>query len=194
MKPSKQLKALKAAKDNEIRIAELQIEAKERSLNDRIAIMIEIVEDEARSTKDDAELVRTYLDQGNENLEDLFKSCTLLKSLQTDEEKLKELFTKQEQVKKHVANSVAQATFFINKVNPEAKVPSRSFSSSSSIDLSVDRDIHLKTEKVKNPVFSGDIRTFACFKADFNDFVVPKCPLSNIKHMFSSKVVWKGLH
>ena len=66
--------ALKAAKDNEIRVAELQIEAEERSLNDRIAIMIEIVEDEDRSTKDDAELVQTYLDQANENLEVLYSA------------------------------------------------------------------------------------------------------------------------
>ena len=167
--------AYKASKDNEMRVAELQSDAEEHSLNDRITLMIDIVEDEERSTKDDSDLVHTYLDQAKENLEDFLKSCDLLKPLLTDEEKLKELFAKQEAVKKHVADNAAQATFFINKVNPDVKVPSKSYSASStSMDLT-SADI-IKTEKVKNPLFNGDIRTFARFKADFIDFAVPKYP------------------
>ena len=117
--------ALKVAKDNEIRLTELKLEAEERSLNDRIALMITVVDDDNRLTKDDAELVQTYLDQANENLEDFSKSWDMLKSLQTDEEKIKELFAKYEQLKKHVADSAVRATLFINKVNPVGQTSSQ---------------------------------------------------------------------
>ena len=34
----------------------------------------------------------------------------------------------------------------------------------------------IKSEKIKNPNFDGDIRSFTRFKADFNDIVVPNNP------------------
>ena len=50
--------------------------------------------------------------------------------------------------------------------NPDSVVKSKKFTSTSTI----------KSEKIKNLTFNGDICYFARFKADFNDIVVPNNP------------------
>ena len=55
---------------NEINIAQLQYRTNEKTLRDRIALMMTIVNDENRTADEDANLIRTYMKQVNDSLAD----------------------------------------------------------------------------------------------------------------------------
>ena len=119
--------AIQTAKTREIQVVKLQCETEEMSLNDRIDTMMLIVDDEERTEKDDAVEVQTLLNQVHENHQDLIKSLSHLNSLTSDDNKLKEQFAKQEEVKKHVATNAAKALLFIKKHTPSSRSESFPF-------------------------------------------------------------------
>ena len=55
-------------KQNEIHVAELQYEADERTLRDRVTVMMVTVNDETKTSKEAATLVQTYMNQIDECL------------------------------------------------------------------------------------------------------------------------------
>ena len=173
--------SIELAKANEINIAELQSKSDETTLNNIITAMKTIVDDENKNTKEDSVHVRSYILQIEESLQNQIKSWNTLKSLGLSTEKLGELFQKQQEIRKSVSDNIVLATAFINKVDPESNVlqtNTHTSSSASSVqgDASIpEYDKFFKMEKSKKPTFSGDIRGYARFKANFANFVAPTC-------------------
>jgi hypothetical protein len=172
---------IQAEKTNEMQVIELQCDADESALNETINDISAIYNDVNKTEKDDAILVQSYLDQIEELTQGFQKHWGVLK-LHYRDDKLTAFITKQQQLKKTIADTTVKALCFIKKFNPEVAAqpkPGSTHGDASSV-YSMHGDFHLKTEKVNNPHFSGDIRSFARFKSDFDDFVVPKYP--NEKH------------
>ena len=157
----------------DIQLANLQCASEEKSITDRIQIMIDFVSDETRQSKEDAIDARAYLTQVEESLEKLIKSWNVWKRLPVTEDERKEIFTREEQMRKIVMDGRITAISFINRVDPESNIENRSVSGS---DTTSSDSSHVIREKMQNPKFSGDIRLFARFKANFEKIVVPTCP------------------
>lgn len=66
--------ALQVGLRNEIVVAEMQYKANERTLRDRVQLMVIVVNDDMRSTKEDANLIRNYLRQVEDSMGDQIKS------------------------------------------------------------------------------------------------------------------------
>ena len=80
---------------NEIRISELQCTSDERSLRERVGLVIKHIEDINHTAKADADVARSYLTQVEESLGELTKSWNILKKLPSLEgAKLTEIFAK----------------------------------------------------------------------------------------------------
>ena len=173
--------ALTEAKANEIAIAEMQYKTTENALRERIDCMMEIVSDASRDSDDDANLIRMYLRQIEGFMSEQIKSWNAYKSLSPSADKLAAVFAEEEELKKFVSDNCLLATARVNKIQPESVVSLKELSvsnadSSSEIKEKFTSTSAIKSEKIKNPTFNGDIRSFARFKADFNDIVVPNNP------------------
>ena len=205
--------AIQAKKENTILVAELQCQADEKILIDRVRVMMEVVNDVNKRNKEDAMLVRAYLLQVEESMREQIKSWKVIKTLPLlTEEKLKEVFAREEEVKKHVADRRSLAITFINNIDPETTKGDEVVSTSDASISSDGPEARLRLEKMKNPVFSGDIRSFARFKADFETIVVPsytnpvhqtyvlkECclrgePKKLIENMNDIDEIWERLH
>ena len=166
---------------NEVRLAGLQCQTNEKTLKDRVELMLAIVNDDSRTTIEDANLVRLHMKQVDDALGDLIKSWNEHKSLPSlTNVELDAVFKSEETQKKYVADSCLTATAFLNKIYPQTIIPlPRSASSSASVlNDSVgglDKQL-IKTEKMKYPTFDGDIRLFARFKSDFQTIIAPSYP------------------
>ena len=136
------------------------------------ALML-VVNYEEKNSKDDVALVLSYLSQIEESLNQT-KSQNTLKSLELSKNKVTLLFIKEGEVWRHVNDCTVLANAFIKKTDPQTVVAKRHSSTFSIAETSEKSDSTvLKMEKAKYPTFSGDIRCYARFKTDFNDFVVP---------------------
>ena len=162
------------AKQNEIYLAELQSAADEKALINLIDAMMLVVSDEEKNSKDDVALVLSYLPQVEESLQNIIKSWNMRKSLELSKEKVTSLFTKEGEVRRHVNDCTVLANAFIKKTDPDVSI-SKGHCSAPSISSTneVSDSKLLKMEKAKYPTFSGDIRCYARFKSDFDNFVVP---------------------
>ena len=156
----------------DIQLANLQCASEEKSIKDRVNVMVDLVRDESQDRKEDALNVRAYFTQIEESLEKLTKSWNVWKRLPLTEDERKDVFTREE-VRKTVLDGRILAVSFISKVDPESNMENRSLNGS---EPSTSDTAHLKREKMQNPKFSGDIRLFARFKANFEKIVVPTCP------------------
>ena len=171
--------ALTEAKANEIAIAEMQYKTTENALRERIDCMIEIVIDASRDSDDDANLIRMYLRQIEGFMSEQIKSWNAYKSLSPSADKLAAVFAEEQELKKYVSDNCLLATARVNKIQPESVVSLKELSVSnadSSSEIKEKFTSAIKSEKIKNPTFNGDIRSFARFKSDFNDIVVPNNP------------------
>ena len=171
---------VEAARVDERNVTQLQCDTDEHALTETIDAMSAIYMDEDRADKDNAILVQSYLDQVDGFRQEIEKHWTVLKSLYKDAE-LTEFFTKQETLKKTISDATSKGVCFVRKYHPESVIPPKTSNSeldtASERSINTDRiDTHLKTERVGNPHFNGDIRAFARFRSDFSDFVVPKYP------------------
>ena len=98
----------------------------------------------------------------------------MLKSLELSKDKITSLITKEKDIRRHVNDCTVLANAFIKRTDPQIVIAKRHSSTSSIADTSeISDSTVLKMEKAKYPTFSGDIRCYARFKTDFNDFVVP---------------------
>ena len=158
--------AATTAKQNEALIAEKQYKANEKSLRERVTSMMLIVDDEEKSTDDDANTLRSYLHQIDEHMSEQVKSWNLFKSLATTPEETDAVFAEEETLRKFVSDSCLLASTRISKIQPES-VATLNESTASTAGSSVRNDSSIKSEKIKNPTFNGDIRSFARFKKDF---------------------------
>ena len=166
-------KALSQSKEQaEIQLAELQCKSEEKSTKERLDAMNLFISDFTHDSKADATTARSYLTQVEESLDNSIKSWSILKQLAVTQVKRDEIFAAEETLKKVVMDGRIAALSFISRVDPESSIDNRSVEGS---DISTSGSRHLKTEKVQNPKFSGDIRLFARFKANFQKIVVPSC-------------------
>ena len=163
------------AKHIEMKVAERQCQSDEATLRERIQAMNVIVEDATKTTKEDGMLVRTHLKQVDESLGDLIKSWNVIKFLPITADKLESVFASEEAAKKYVSENRLLASAFIENTDPDSIIKSSDTSVFSDNDTSYDSR-HLKLEKMKNPTFDGDIRSYARFKSDFQDIVAPSYP------------------
>ena len=135
------------------------------------AVML-VVGDEEKNRKEDIALLLSYLPQIEESLQNQTKSWSMLKSLELSKDKVTSLFTKEGDIRRHVNDCTVLA--FIKKTYPQIVNAKRHSSTSSIAETGgISDSTVLKMEKAKYPTFSGDIYCYACFKTDFNDFVVP---------------------
>ena len=135
--------------------------------------MKEHIGDVSYTTKADANAARSYLSQVDESLGELTKSWNILKRLPSlDGARLTEIFAKEEEIKKFVLDSRLEVLSYITKIDPEGSVDGRSVAGSDTGTAPKLDTRSLKTEKIKNPKFSGDIRLYARFKSNFEKIVV----------------------
>ena len=170
--------ALEQAKQNEITVAIEQNSSDELTLRDRVVTMLAIVTDPAKNDKEDATTVRSHLHQIEDLLQDQTKSWNALKVLPLTEEKRTELFATHQELRSYVSKSIVDATTYVSKIDPDSDILKRAESVTSSSSVNGDSNSNdsnrlLRLEKTKCPTFSGDIRNYARFRADFNNFVAP---------------------
>ena len=165
--------------EQDIKIAERQCTAEEKTLREFIAAMKLYIEDEGHASLEHAPAAHTYLAQIDESLGELNKSWNVLKRLPAiSAAKLEEVFKTEETLKTFVAKERVSLLAFISKVDPENSIVTKN--SSESVAGSVSGETkefdsnQLKSERVRNPKFTGDIRAFANFKNDFEKIVAQK--------------------
>ena len=163
--------AAKEKKAAELKIAELQAENDKKTVQDNIKKLSELIEDEAKTEKEDANLAEIMLKEVESAYEEQIKSWNIYKTLVEDENQLKQLFEEETQIKNKLVETRTQANAFIRKIKPES-VPETKTTSSSSQDQSNS----MKVEKMKNPSYHGDARSYARFKKNFKEIVVPNYP------------------
>ena len=120
-----------------------------------------------------------YLRQIERFINEQIKSWNAYKSLSPSADKLAAVFAEEQELKKYVSDNCLLATARVNKIQPESVVSLKELSVSnadSSSEIKEKFTSAIKSEKIKNPTFNGDIRSFARFKSDFNDIVVPNNP------------------
>ena len=156
-----------------LKIAELQMKNDEQSVKDRIDAMMEVLNDDTRTTKEDGDLAEILLNEVEASLEEQIKSWNSYKAIPSDDEqKLQEIFLKETEIKNLVAERRILAHAFIKKVKPDVIVETQP---SSTENRSADNAM-MKVERMKLPTFSGDNRSYARFKKDFADIVAPSYP------------------
>ena len=164
--------------NQEIRLAELQCQSDERTVKQHVQSLNDYVTDATHTEKEHAQAARTYLNQVEESFADLIKSWNNLKLLPVEEARLNVSFATEEDVKKSVADGRVAASEFIHRIDPEEAADTGSNAGSeahSSVSSSKEHDsIQLKSERIQNPRFTGDIPAFANFKADFEKIVAAK--------------------
>ena len=170
----KALEDTKVQKD--IAVAELQCASDERALRERLEAMNTYVSEETHNSKEHADRARTYLTEVEECLGQLIKSWNVLKYLPSvSEDQLNRAFQTEEELKKLVSEERLVVISFINKLDPDNSIEIKSTSGSSEAGGRDFDSNQLKSERIKNPKFSGDIRSlFANFKSDFEKIVASK--------------------
>ena len=155
---------------DEVEILTIQCERTVKIIEDKIVEMNEIVNDATRTSSDDKDLVRSHLKEIESFLEESSKSWNELKRLHIkDAVKLKAVFDQETKLKTDFSQNRLLASTFIGIVDPPIVVKDDTPSTNSNSKL-------LDMQKVKPPTFSGDIRSFAKFKADFKMTIEPKYP------------------
>ena len=164
-------KLLKKTKDESV-ILRMQLEATEKIIKDRLNEMIAIINDTNRISVEDRELVGAHIREVESFMDEQTKSWNKLKIITIDNvDEMEELFSKENELKMIVSYRRLLASIFMKlsaetiekPVKKEVDVDARNMDS-----------IHL--QKMKPPSFSGNIRTFARFKADFKMIVESKYP------------------
>ena len=150
---------------DKLAVAEMQALVDEEILLDNVRRMTEIISATERANKEGGILVEALLQEVDGLLEDQIKSWNHMKSLTTDDEKLKPIFKRENEIKKLISRGLV----FV-----------RTFNCSESTKIAVKEEYHgrveddrVRLEKMKVPTFGGDIRSFARFKADFKAIVAP---------------------
>ena len=116
--------------------------------------MTEIISDTERATKEGGMLVEALLQEVDGLLEDQIKSWNHMKSLTTDDEKLKPIFKREHEIKKLISYRRSMGLVFV-----------KTFNSSESTKIAVKEEYHgrveddrVRLEKMKVPTFGGHLQ------------------------------------
>ena len=152
----------KENKEIEVSAIKRELIRKEESLKNVIEEASKVILLEKPSAND-LIAAENILDELKEKDESLQKCLSILRRL-LNEEDLSEISKRDVIMEQLLSRSYSQIKLYLKKFLPDAPdVPSTKNAEKTSIKL----------EKVKPPNFSGDIRTFARFKADFDVIVRP---------------------
>ena len=154
-----------------MKIAELQADSDKKTVQDNIKKLTDLLQDKTRIENEDANLVDIMLKEIEKAYEEQTKSWNIYKTFINDENKLEELFEEEVQIKDKLVETRTKGNAFIRKIRPERIVEARSSTSTDQV----------KREKLKNPSFHGDARSYARFKSNFKEIVAPSVP--NVKEL-----------
>ena len=154
-----------AKKLNNLNVATAQSDADEKLLREQVQSMKVVVDDKEKNTASDATTVQSMLKEVEVTQENLIKSWNTVKSL-CGSVQLASTVDKEKNLNKFIAENRSAANAFISEVKP-ALVSKPSSSSDGS---------NWKVEKVGLPKFSGNSRTYARFKGDFDKIVGKNYP------------------
>ena len=100
---------------NEINVAQLQCQTNETTLKDRVDLMMDIVNDQTKTTIEDANLIRSHMKQVSDSLEEMNKSWNVIKALSSiPDADFESIFQDEGRLKKLVADSCLLATAALN--------------------------------------------------------------------------------
>ena len=156
--------------ENEIEILETQCQKGRKTIEDKVAEMNAIIDDESRNSTDDKNLVLSHIKEIENFLEEQSKSWNELKRLHVkDAGRLNTVFDEESELKIYVSNHRLNASSYIGVA--EAPVKLKEVNSNTS-----NKSRMLDIQKLPPPTFSGDIRNFAKFKGDFKSIIEPRYP------------------
>ena len=147
-----------------------------------------IVNDTDRTSSDDKNLVRSHIKEIETFLEQTTKSWNELKRLQAKEPvKLNAVFDQENRLKTSFSTHRLLASTFIGIVDQPVIVKDSDDSSTTTTNTKL-----LDVQKMKPPVFNGDMRSYAKFKADFKMMIEPKYPDSTHQAYILKQSCLKG--
>ena len=139
--------------------------------------MVGIINEEKRNSVEDGDVVEAYMKEIEVSVDDLIKSWNKLKVLSAHSKKLKEVFIKENEIKVLVSQRRLAAYSFIKRVNL-TKMVDTNIKKEESVSNRDDSSVQI--QKMQPPSFSGNIRTFATFRADFK--MIIESNYSNKEH------------
>ena len=152
-------------KEIELISAKLETETNEALIEEALEKINAILVKEDHS---DADMitVRTLLEEIQSREEELVKSWNLVKSMSTTEEEIKQINNAVLKINAMILGVRTKGKLVISKgkVKVENAVVEK---------LPSDNHMRMQLQKMKPPTFSGNIREFARFKADFQSIVIP---------------------
>ena len=157
-------------------VAKKQSEEDEKLIRDRIEAMLKIVDDDERNSDDDCLLVQAQLEEIDVLLDSQNKSWNTLKALNHSKaDELAAVFLSENTLKTHITESRSKAIAFVKKnTTPVVNDDASSVTSDSTSTRSDRQSSALRLQKVNLPSFSGDIRSYARFKGNFQKVVQPQ--------------------
>ena len=165
-------------KETQLNFITKQSETDSKLLKDNVTNMKAVIDDEDKTSKEDALLVQASLQEIESILEGLTKSWNFMKAEATDDDLREDIIKTETETRKLVSDNRTTAHVFIKTYNPTIiNDDAVSVSSRSSSDTtSSSRDLSVKLQKINLPSFNGNGRAFARFKGDFNRIVAPSYP------------------
>ena len=159
-------------KSNEAELLTIQCERIQKIIEEKVTEMNIIVDDESRTSAPDKDLVRGYINEIETFLEEQSKSWNGLKKLHVkDADKLKTVFDQESQLKTLISNHRLHASAFVGVAETSAIEKGVNNNTSTTTPKKL-----LDIQKLAPPTFSGDIRSFAKFKADYKSIIEPRYP------------------
>ena len=148
-----------AKKQSDLNVATAQSEADEKLLREQVESMKAILDDDTRKSASDATAIQAMLKEIEVTQENLIKSWNTVKNL-CEPAQLQATVDLEKTLKKFISENRSAANTFISEVKP-----------STGHSSSVKEGSNWKVEKVGLPKFSGNPRTYARFKGDFEKIV-----------------------
>lgn len=179
--------ARKERRTYELRIANLQYKSDETNVNERVLAITGMLDDEETEvTEENVNLVESLLAELELAMKEQIKSWNKVKSLSEDDVVLTAVFNSEKDVKKVVAEARSKAQAVISKLKPKEQTqsvvePGNPEDRSSSSDSNM-----MKLERTKLPKFGGNSRSYARFKKNFQDIVVPNVS-NEVQRLFTLK-------
>ena len=158
-------------KDLELLAAKLEVRGKETLLSKTLEELDNIVASE-NPIEENIFKLETTVDDIHRIEEDIIKSWNSLKMLLTEEVDIQGAIQSETNTKLVILRKIGNAKSFISQYKATTSTPLRDISTHS-INISSDRNGTVKLQKMEPPKFSGNIRNFAIFKADFESVVMP---------------------
>jgi hypothetical protein len=158
-------------------VAKKQSETDDKVIRDAVTAMMLIVNDAEKNSTEDGLLVQAQLDELDMFLESQNKSWNTLKELSADDAtQLNEIQATETNLRSHITENRSKAAAFIKKLTASLSTDPDDTSSVGSRSTSGEdhQSSALRLQKVGLPSFSGDVRSYARFKGNFQKVVQPQ--------------------